>query len=323
MTWNLVDLLLAFIVLLHVLSGWRRGFILGLFDLVRWVGSLLIGLRFYQPLARVIGQIGLPSDWAGVWDQPIAFLLTIILASLVIFLLERQILKRLPRDIHGRGANRLLGVVPGFVNGLIVAAILAPLLLAIPLPDGLRNAMRESVLANRLAIVTDRLEAALAPVFDEAVKRTMNMRTIPAESERTVNLPFKVSDPTPRPDLEAMMLEMVNGERSAAGLKPLAADPELTEVARQHSADMFARGYFSHFTPEGRSPFDRMRAANVRFLTAGENLALAPTLPLAHTGLMNSPGHRANILRPAFGRVGIGIMDGGRRGLMVTQNFRN
>src|SRR6185503_18152883 len=77
-------------------------------------------------------------------------------------------------------------------------------------------------------------------------------------------------------------------------------------------------GYFAHETPEGLSPFDRMRAANVRFLVAGENLALAPTLSLAHTGLMNSPGHRANILRPQFGRVGIGIMDGGMRGLRVA-----
>jgi uncharacterized protein YkwD len=66
-----------------------------------------------------------------------------------------------------------------------------------------------------------------------------------------------------------------------------------------------------------------MRAANVRFLTAGENLALAPTLSVAHTGLMNSPGHRANILRREFGRVGIGVMDGGMRGLMVSQEFRN
>jgi uncharacterized protein YkwD len=106
-------------------------------------------------------------------------------------------------------------------------------------------------------------------------------------------------------------------------LRPLAPDPELTEVARQHSTDMFGRGYFAHDTPEGLSPFDRMRAADVRFLAAGEDLALAPTLPVAHTGLMNSPGHRENILRPQFGRVGIGIMDGGMRGLMISQEFRN
>jgi uncharacterized protein YkwD len=119
------------------------------------------------------------------------------------------------------------------------------------------------------------------------------------------------------------MLDSVNRERQAAGLQPLAADPELTEVARRHSADMFARGYFAHDTPEGLTPFDRMRASGVRFITAGENLALAPTISVAHTGLMNSPGHRANILRREFGRVGIGVMDGGMRGLMVSQEFRN
>jgi uncharacterized protein YkwD len=119
------------------------------------------------------------------------------------------------------------------------------------------------------------------------------------------------------------MLALVNKERTAAGLRPLAPDPELTEVARRHSADMFARGYFAHDTPEGLDPFARMREAHVRYLTAGENLALAPTLQVAHSGLMHSPGHRANILHPQFGRLGIGIMDGGIRGLMVSQEFRD
>jgi uncharacterized protein YkwD len=323
MAWNLIDLVLLLVIALNVWSGWRRGFILGLLDLVRWVGSLLLGLRFYQSLAHLLSRFALPADWAGVWDQPIAFMLIVLFASLLLLVFERRILLLLPKDIHQRRANRVLGIVPGLVNGLIIAVILAPLLLALPLPDGLRDSTRESALANRLAIVSDRLEAALAPVFDEALKRTMNMRTIPPESERTLNLPFKVSDPKPRPDLEAKMLDLVNRERRAVGLNSLAADPELTEVARRHSIDMFARGYFSHLTLEGHTPFDRMRALNLRFLIAGENLAFAPTLPLAHTGLMNSPGHRANILRGAFGRVGIGIVDGGRRGLMVTQNFRN
>jgi len=54
-------------------------------------------------------------------------------------------------------------------------------------------------------------------------------------------------------------------------------------------ADMFARVYFAQVTREGRDPFDRMREASVSFLTAGENLALAPTKQVAHTGLMRSP----------------------------------
>jgi uncharacterized protein YkwD len=86
---------------------------------------------------------------------------------------------------------------------------------------------------------------------------------------------------------------------------------------------MFRRGYFAHITPDGKSPFDRMRSAGVRYLSAGENLALGQTLNICHNGLMHSPGHRANILDPSYGRVGIGILDGGMHGLMVTQNFRN
>ena len=86
---------------------------------------------------------------------------------------------------------------------------------------------------------------------------------------------------------------------------------------------MFQQGYFSHVSPGGKGPFDRMRNDGVQFTNAGENIALAPTLDIAHSGLMHSPGHRANILRPEFGRLGIGIVDGGKYGLMISQEFRN
>jgi uncharacterized protein YkwD len=141
--------------------------------------------------------------------------------------------------------------------------------------------------------------------------------------EKLIKLPFTVKKAKPRPDLEAKMLILVNNERKAAGLKLLKADPEITPVARKHSEDMFSRGYFSHVSPEGTTPFDRLQKGKITFITAGENLALAQTLALAHTGLMKSPGHRANILHKSFGRVGIGILDGSVYGIMVTQNFRN
>jgi uncharacterized protein YkwD/uncharacterized membrane protein required for colicin V production len=317
---NLIDLFLILIVLLSMLFGYQRGFILGLLDLVRWIGSMLIGLRFYQPVALWLSSAFGLSD---VWAMPAGFLLTAMIAGILIHLVGYTLLRRLPRGTHHSRLNRVLGLVPGFINGLIFAAILAPLILSSPLPDGLREHSRDSRVANRLAAVTEELEARLRPIFDEAIRQTLTVRTIRPDSGETVELPFKVSDPRPRPDLEAEMLLMVNRERVAAGLKPLEADPEMLPVARAHSVDMFGRGYFSHYTPEGLSPFDRISQARVSFTIAGENLALAPTLTMAHTGLMNSPGHRANILRPEFGRVGIGILDGGRRGLMVTQNFRN
>jgi len=136
-------------------------------------------------------------------------------------------------------------------------------------------------------------------------------------------LKFRVNSPVVRPDLEAAMLRMINREREIAGLMPLTPDPVLTGVARRHSGDMFIRGYFSHYTPEKASFAERFKASRITYSKAGENLAMAPTLEMTHNNLMKSPGHRKNILRPNFGRVGIGIMDGGRYGIMVTQDFRN
>src|SRR6266550_2427100 len=321
MSINLIDVVLVVIVLLSVLNGWRRGFILGVLDLLGWALVLFAGLRFYQPLARWLGPRF--DWWSEVWDRPIAFILIAVLVTVAIQLLGKALLGRVSDDTHKRSLNRILGVVPGLANGLITAALVSALLLAIPLNDSLRESARASAVANRLAVYAELLEAKLHPVFAEAVAETLNLLTIQPESHERVDLPYKVADPVPRPDLEARMLELVNKERVTAGLRPLTADPELTAVARKHSADMFARGYFAHDTPEGLDPFARMREANVRFVTAGENLALAPTVQVAHRGLMNSPGHRANILQPQFGRVGIGIMDGGIRGLMISQEFRN
>ena len=318
---NPIDILLVIVVILSLLNGYRRGFVYGVIDLAGWVLSLVAGLRYYQPVARWIGPRF--DLWSEVWDQPIAFVLVALAAGVLVHVIGHFILKRLPEDIHERPTNQLFGLLPGFVNGLITAAILSALLLAVPLSEGLSERTRDSALVNRLAVYAERLENQLHPVFGDAIARTLNLLTIRPDSNERVTLPFTVTTTKPRPDLEKRMLGLVNQERQAQGLGPLAADPELTEVARRHSADMFARGYFAHDTPEGITPFDRMRAANVRFIAAGENLALAPTIPVAHSGLMNSPGHRANILRKEFGRVGIGIMDGGMRGLMVSQEFRN
>ena len=163
----------------------------------------------------------------------------------------------------------------------------------------------------------------LAPVFDEAIRQTINSLTVKPGSDERINLTFKINNAVARPNYEAEMLQMINAERQKRGLKPLVADPEMQQVARAHSQDMFAKGYFAHDNLEGKDPFDRIRAANIHFRAAGENLALAQTVEIAHVNLMNSPGHRANILNPSFGRVGIGILDGGFYGLMISQEFRD
>jgi uncharacterized membrane protein required for colicin V production len=137
------------------------------------------------------------------------------------------------------------------------------------------------------------------------------------------------------PDVSAAIERSTLGSRlvaAAVGAAPaleerlgheLGPDEPLLQVARSHSAEMFELHYFAHNSPVTGSPFDRLRRAGIGFVVAGENLAYAPNVQIAHEGLMNSPGHRANILRPEFGRVGIGAIRSQLRGTMFSQEFTN
>lgn len=120
---------------------------------------------------------------------------------------------------------------------------------------------------------------------------------------------------------EKRMLDLVNAERAKNGLAPLALNKKVTEVARVKAKDMIDNKYFSHNSPIYGSPFEMLRSFGVSYRTAGENLAGNSSVDSAHTGLMNSPGHRANILNGNFKEVGIGIVNGEPYGKMMVQLF--
>lgn len=316
---NWVDIGLLVIFALAILAGWYRGFILGSLDLLAWVGSLTLAYIFYSLISEAIGKI----FHLGVWLLPVAFILTAILARIGIGIIARMLIRTIPERARFNPINRFLGMIPGAINGWLYTIIISALLLSLPLRDDITASTRESRLAGKLAMQSEWANRKLAPVFNDAIRQTINSLTVKPGSDETVSLPFKYDNARPRPDLEAEMLVLVNKERIKHGLNPLVSDPEMTRVARAHSNDMFVRGFFAHTNLNGKDPFDRMNAAKVSFRTAGENLALAQTVEMAHRNLMNSPGHRANILQPAYGRLGIGILDGGYYGLMISQEFRN
>ena len=117
------------------------------------------------------------------------------------------------------------------------------------------------------------------------------------------------------------MLALINNDRESQGLKTLKMNNKLQEIARQHSIEMFRLSYFEHESPVSGSPFDRLKASGIQFVSAGENIAYAPSVSTAHIGLMNSPKHRDNILSDSFTEVGIGVISAGNWGSMYTQDF--
>ncbi|MEE1657901.1 CAP domain-containing protein [Microvirga sp. CF3062] len=135
---------------------------------------------------------------------------------------------------------------------------------------------------------------------------------------------------------EQLMLELVNRERAKTGAQPLAFNGDLNESADAHSNWMISADIFNHTGLGGSSPHQRMINAGYSFTgsyASGENIAwaslrgpagLQDEVELLHTNLMNSPGHKANILNGNFQEAGIGFQNGGYLtwdAAFVTQNF--
>jgi len=120
---------------------------------------------------------------------------------------------------------------------------------------------------------------------------------------------------------EQQMVNLVNAERKAAGLDALKVNMELTLMARDKSQDMINKNYFDHNSPTYGSPFDMMKAYGITYRAAGENIAMNSSVSNAHTALMNSPGHRANILNSSYSEIGIGIVQNSSGYYYISQEF--
>lgn len=131
-------------------------------------------------------------------------------------------------------------------------------------------------------------------LIEENVEKTIGFYGTPSEALQS--------------SFEKQMLDIVNAMRVRFGLKAFSWDPQTAETARNHSTDMATNGFFSHYNLAGESPFDRMNNDGISYRTAGENLAYGQPSPIfAHEGLMNSLGHRRNLLNTSFEQLGVGV----------------
>jgi uncharacterized protein YkwD/uncharacterized membrane protein required for colicin V production len=321
MSW--VDLVAGLALFWLAVAGFRNGLAAGLLSLAANAAARWAAMQLTPAVAQTAREyVELPGPLA----EPLVFALLLIvglgtggaLASAAVGAIH-AILRHAPLLA---ALDRVLGPVPSVAMGVVMLAAVSLAIAAAPFDLGIRDDLNASVWGRQIMPHF----AALAPEVDEVVRK-LPAPTVPtfAPGEHvgeTGELPIP-GDLQLREDAadERRMLELVNAERQTAGLQPLTLDPAITAVARAHSRAMFEQRFFAHTDPGGHSPFDRMSRGGVRFRTAGENLAYAPSVEQAHTGLMNSPGHRANILRPEFRRIGIGVIASDGYGRMYTQNF--
>ncbi len=331
---NWLDLIIIIIFLFYAYEGFTRGFILSMVDLVSFAASFAAGLKFYPFFAKLlVSVISIPMGFSNAFGFFIgAFLTEIIISNLlkrIIKILSVDAVDKNQSDVENKldvilaYLNHLLGIIPSLASSVILVSFLLTLIVALPFSPFLKQTIYASRISSALLAETQGIEQDFKGVFGQALDETVNFLTVEPKSNQMIKLSFKTTDFHVDVNAEKQMFGMVNTERTKRNIPALSFDARLQAVGRAHCEDMFTRGYFSHYTPEGLSPFDRMGNANISFTYAGENLAFAPNVALAMQGLMNSPGHRANILSVHFGRVGIGVIDGGIYGEMFCQEFTN
>lgn len=118
------------------------------------------------------------------------------------------------------------------------------------------------------------------------------------------------------------VVDLVNVERSKAGLNPLTLDADVSNVATKKSQDMIDNNYFAHNSPTYGSPFDMLKKFGISYKTAGENIAMGQKTPKEVVNAwMNSEGHRKNILNPNYSKIGVGVAQKSGGSIYWTQIF--
>lgn len=329
---NGIDVIMCILILFYAIEGYGEGFVGAFLDLASFVISFIMGIKFYT----LVGKL-LVSSFAlspGVANA-LSFFIIALLSEFALNIFLRGIIRRFLTSKVGRAKqkqekvssaylatlNRLGGFLMGVFSSLILLSFILTVIFTFPFAPMLKKAVSSSIIANVLAMHTQGLEKTVNSVFGQAIDETINFLTVKPQSDQMVTLNFKTTNVYVDEQAEEDMLVTVNKERTTRGLSELSLDTALSDAARKHGKDMFARGYFSHYTKEGYSPFDRLAVAGISYSFTGENLAFAPNTVLAMQGLMDSKGHRENILSTNFGRVGIGVIDGGIYGEMFVQEF--
>ncbi len=110
---------------------------------------------------------------------------------------------------------------------------------------------------------------------------------------------------------ENQVATLVNQERAKHGLKPLQHRADVKNVAQKKAEDLINSNYFSHTSPNYGSPFQMLKTFGINYQSAGENIAKGQKTPQeVMNAWMNSPGHRANILKPEYDTIGVGFYHG-------------
>lgn len=313
----IINIIIIVLVALSCYIGYRRGFIVGIYDLLGIIVSLLVGVIYFRVAGRWLASaIGLPTSIASTGG----FIILILLINTIWSFFSPYFNRLYPHSIKNSRSNKLLGIPVGAICALMFIGIFGWLVLRYPVyPKEIQTSGLLKTIAKPFNLPFKEIGSNL----DQTVKSVAEVYLSSPEVEESKKIDIGYSTLKEGELSEAKMLELINQEREKAGVGKLTMQTNLQEVARKYAKEMWQKQFFSHTSPEGTTTFDRLKSNEIKYIMAGENLALAPNVNLAHRGLMGSPSHKKNILEPNFQKVGIGAISNEKGSVMFVQLFTN
>jgi uncharacterized protein YkwD len=291
--------------------------------MLSFLGSLLVSAKLGYVIGKLVEERWL---WMTGWGDVLGLLMVGVVSEVAFAEIVVWIFQKIKAGKWKFFSNKLVGSVVSLCLTGVILTYLCLVLYAIPDLSGLKKNLTDSYLGREIVQVGE-VVSGKKLIFTNKVlgSNAISFLTVKSGSQEKTTLPkFKESCVGEFDYIsEKKMVEMVNLERVKRNKSIVSINNNLSEVAREYSLDMASRGYFSHLNPEGFDVADRLKSYDINFVIAGENLAFARDMVTAHKGLLDSVSHRNNILETRFNQLGIGIVNLGSCGVVVTQIFTN
>jgi len=305
----IVDAAIVVFVGLATYLGLRRGIVVAIFGFLGfWVG-VAAAVFGYRVVAAPIDAAGMPRGLSNLLAAMVIFSIVVLLS----WVAGVQLTKIL-RWTKWKWVNVAAGGALGGAWALAWATVIVLAMSVVPVPRSLASSLERSTLAQGIIETSPQV---LRSVARTDLRRWLTS-FLPQPGSRTdvrATTDFQNAQWA-----ERRLFDLANEERQARDPPPLRWDDRLARSARAHAADMYRRGFFGHTNPDGLGLRERLDRAGVPFALAGENLALAPNVPIVHNRFMTSEEHRKHVLDRDLKRIGIGVM-AGRQGLLVAADL--
>ena len=322
MQWNWIDIIVILVVVVSSFHGWQMGFIHLFGTLLSFLGSFWLAVRLNGFVGLFLNQkFGIPVLWGDIS----AYVVIALVTQYIISEVANHYIGKIPKKIVHARASQVTGAIVGAIDGIIILAFFLIIFVILPVRGSVRQDIQESRLGSKVLQLARAYGGTATASLDQLARSAVHFLTVtPGSRDRMdIDITAKAGDLSVDQAGEKEMVALINASRATRNVYALVADGKLRVVAEAHSRDMFLRRYFSHVTPEGKDGADRMKQAGLVFSWAGENLGYAADIATVHEGFMNSDNHRRNIVDPEFHKVGVGVIDAGIYGKMITEDFTN